>query len=576
MEICGSYAPLLDNWTSAIGQDYIRSVLTGDLCGDGQVHRPSRLPGEMRRVEFKEAERVAREAGDRIRAAYHRCAEWSDRNEIEQALGRDWRVEIDWSDSRGSTISLTRWEGQRAVAALVYAPLYPDDRGDLLTWEENQASLLRNGRLVGWTDGRGEEPAVVLTSPEAELAVAEYFERCAPDRFRTIPSLAYRLALVAAGEADGTVGEGSCLAGRAMVQAQGGVIFNRDGVWIAGQRAVAERLARRCWTNIRPDCGSADCSRTTGRRVSNPDLLDRAHGLLLGQLAGDALGSLVEFKTGAWIEGRYPNGPRRLVDGGTYHTLAGQPTDDSELALALARQLLSGGGYDQGQVLEAYGRWYRSSPFDIGNTTRAAFGFGMPDAKSQANGSLMRCSPLALAAWSRADQLRQWAEQDSALSHPHPVCVDSCQVFTAALAAGLAGASKEGMWQIACRAATRPETMEALQNAGDCPPENFQTQMGWCLIALQNAFYELLHAAGPEEGIVATVRRGGDSDTNGCIAGALLGSHWGRSAMPGQWLRAILSCRPTRAFALCQRPRPREYWPADALELAEQLACLGG
>ena len=33
--------------------------------------------------------------------------------------------------------------------------------------------------------------------------------------------------------------------------------------------------------------------------------------------------------------------------------------------------------------------------------------------------------------------------------------------------------------------------------------------MGWVLIALQNSFYQLLHAPNLEEGVVATVMSGG-------------------------------------------------------------------
>ena len=68
--------------------------------------------------------------------------------------------------------------------------------------------------------------------------------------------------------------------------------------------------------------------------------LSRAQGCLLGQLAGDALGSLVEFRSPADIRFQYPDGVRDLADGGTWDTIAGQPTDDSEMALALAESLL--------------------------------------------------------------------------------------------------------------------------------------------------------------------------------------------------------------------------------------------
>lgn len=83
-------------------------------------------------------------------------------------------------------------------------------------------------------------------------------------------------------------------------------------------------------------------------------MLDRAQGCLLGQLAGDALGSLVEFQTPEDIRQEYPDGVRELADGGTWNTIAGQPTDDSEMALMLARLLADTGQYEQDAARDAY------------------------------------------------------------------------------------------------------------------------------------------------------------------------------------------------------------------------------
>ena len=69
----------------------------------------------------------------------------------------------------------------------------------------------------------------------------------------------------------------------------------------------------------------------------NSTTLVRAQGCLIGQLAGDALGSLVEFQSPEEIRRSYPEGVRELADGGTWNTIAGQPTDDSEMSLLLAR-----------------------------------------------------------------------------------------------------------------------------------------------------------------------------------------------------------------------------------------------
>ena len=64
--------------------------------------------------------------------------------------------------------------------------------------------------------------------------------------------------------------------------------------------------------------------------------IGRAQGCPLGQLAVDALGSLVEFQPPEQIGRDYANGVRELTYGGTWKTIAGQPTDDPEMALLLA------------------------------------------------------------------------------------------------------------------------------------------------------------------------------------------------------------------------------------------------
>jgi hypothetical protein len=70
---------------------------------------------------------------------------------------------------------------------------------------------------------------------------------------------------------------------------------------------------------------------------------------------------------------------------------------------------------------------------------------------------------------------------------------------------------------------------------------------------------------------VDTVMRGGDTDTNAAIAGALLGAAYGRNALPKQWIEKILSCRPKAGEPRVRQPRPECFWPVDAPELAKNL-----
>ena len=68
--------------------------------------------------------------------------------------------------------------------------------------------------------------------------------------------------------------------------------------------------------------------------------VSRAQGCLIGQLAGDNLGAQVEFMRRSAIRSKFPDGvPAMMRDGGVWQINAGQPTDDGEMALALARAL---------------------------------------------------------------------------------------------------------------------------------------------------------------------------------------------------------------------------------------------
>jgi ADP-ribosylglycohydrolase len=164
------------------------------------------------------------------------------------------------------------------------------------------------------------------------------------------------------------------------------------------------------------------------------------------------------------------------------------------------------------------------------------------------------------------------------LTHPHPVCLAANAAYAAAIAAGVHGAGSEAMWAAAHSHAgewTGSELVrQRLVAARTDMPHDFQHQMGWVLTALQNAFYWLLRGVNLADAVIETVGNGGDTDTNGAVCGALLGAAQGRDSVPLQWRNAILTCRPVRAREV-YHPRPKTYWPDDALELAEALVAAG-
>ena len=312
----------------------------------------------------------------------------------------------------------------------------------------------------------------------------------------------------------------------------------------------------------------------------NDGKLSRAQGCLLGQLTGDALGSLVEFLSPNEILREYPNGVRELADGGTWGTIAGQPTDDSEMALMLARTLIKYNRYDPKEVRKAYVFWLNTVPFDCGNTVSSGL-HGRLDRTSQANGALMRISPLGVFGCNfDLKRVSECAQADAAITHPHPICLQANALFTMAIASTVRTRknSREIYEQIkrwAVDMKVEDPLMKAIVDSSTSPPADYLALQGWVLIGFQNALWQLLHAATLENGVVDTVMRGGDTDTNGAITRALLGAAHGLDAIPEQWREKVLNCRPEKTNPRVRHPRPECLWPVDALDLAAELVRVG-
>jgi len=500
---------------------------------------------------------------------------------------------------RGAAVSIALIEGTRPVLGVVFAFNAPDDRGDLIAWAEG-GPLLRNGQPTehAWPTAAGSAQ-VVLLPPSACDEPDQSVRLAAPLRFHCVPGVAYRLALVAVGDGDGAlVTQGAMAAdlaaGHALLAGAGGQLVDAWGEPVrytrdldvstrsdvfAGAPAVIARLRQLDWKHL-----NEPRSRQPGRMphagAVDAGQLSRAQGCFMGQLCGDALGSQLEFMTPQQVAQQPTECRRDLVGGGPFGLIAGQPTDDSEMALLLAHTLVGADRYHAEAAWEAYEQWLVSRPFDMGNTIVSALS-GHPQPESQANGALMRISPLGIFGAARDPrQVAGWAREDAALTHPHVVCCDANALFAAAVA--VAVGEGVGAGDLYARITgwcddwgVDAELAMIVRKAADHPPADCTDHAGWVLIALQNALWQLRHAPSLEAALIDTVARGGDTDTNAAICGALLGAVHGLAGVPTRWRRAVLSCRPSRHALGVRHPRPQTLWPCGALSVAEALLVSG-
>lgn len=310
---------------------------------------------------------------------------------------------------------------------------------------------------------------------------------------------------------------------------------------------------------------------------------NKIYGLVYGQFIGDALGTRYEFKPESRATSKIESDMRGhflpIKGGGPFHVLPGQATDDSELMAGLMHSLIDEGQYDREDIAKRYIKWYRSDPFDVGRTTSRAFS-GARDydtmvnnskeanMNSLSNGCLMRISPLGVYGLTVSDdKLLQYARENCRMTNPSDLTQDAVGVYCIALKSALQSGSRREIYDRAYQVSQNETIRNILRDSLSRPspvllPDGSKintdgSNMGYCGIALQNAFYELMNGGTFYDSLVSIVKRGGDTDTNGCIAGALLGAYYGSHQIPTGWIKAIKM----------DNPRSKDYPEMDQLHL---------
>jgi ADP-ribosylglycohydrolase len=294
-----------------------------------------------------------------------------------------------------------------------------------------------------------------------------------------------------------------------------------------------------------------------------PSLPSRIRGLVFGQAIGDALGLATEFMSRDGVRRHYPNGVRKYADMvQDEHRRRWQPgdwTDDTEQFLCILDSLLEHRAVRPTDIARRIKLWADRDGRGIGTTTLRVLevpGYLEQPARAAElvwrhrrrnlapNGAVMRCSILA--AWHHGNPELLWADAKAMchITHHDPRCVDSCRLITALVATLLRDEPPPSDPACLLQADCDPRTLAWL-HAVDGPDIaalhlDEPNSSGYTLRTSSAGWWAAHHPGSFEEGLLAVVHAGGDADTNGAVAGSLLGARFGFEAIPPRWLEGLL------------------------------------
>jgi ADP-ribosyl-[dinitrogen reductase] hydrolase len=163
----------------------------------------------------------------------------------------------------------------------------------------------------------------------------------------------------------------------------------------------------------------------------------------------------------------------------------------------------------------------------------------------------MYCAPLGLAYAGRPGELFELAPALSVLTHHDGRCRTAVLAVTLAVAALVRGEPAEEAARVALDAVLDREGGEELEFLVDAVGRRRPIDgpdQGFCLFAAAvgfqallrgGGFQALLRGGGFQEELRRVVSLGGDTDTNGAVAGAMLGASVGLGGLPEAWLARL-------------------------------------
>jgi len=284
-------------------------------------------------------------------------------------------------------------------------------------------------------------------------------------------------------------------------------------------------------------------------------------GSFLGLAVGDALGAPIEFES---RDSYLPITEMRA--GGPFHLKTGQWTDDTSLALCMAKSLIEKKQFDAEDIIKKFHQWFRHGYmsctghcFDIGNTTKAAllryeethqlFSGSVDDPAS--NGSIMRLAPIPLFFHNDLNLTLRFAGESSRITHAPKSCVDACQALALLIHRALQGKSKEEILYFEkSQLDIGSEIEEILLGSYKTKTRDEISAKGMAFTCLEAALWSFYHTDNFNDGVLLAVNLGEDSDTTGAVFGQLAGAFYGIQNIRPDFLEKLWDHEMLKQIAL--------------------------
>lgn len=321
-------------------------------------------------------------------------------------------------------------------------------------------------------------------------------------------------------------------------------------------------------------------------------------GAIFGAICGDVCGATLEF-TGfddKNIALDKANNALKLLGGGIHSVGEGQATDDTEMLICLFKSLFDETNetndslnFDSilSTIAKNYIDWYNSEPFDIGLTILGPLqyvidNYNINNSKqnletnveintenitkyqnminyakkynytSKSNGSLMRAVPWGIFYSIYGDSIISLIKTEVSLTHSNELCQEVSVIY--AMAIGYLINNNQDISGVFKIVEEYINTLENSDNKYELQdylriiktnnlPSEFNTRKngGYVKYGFVLAFWHLYNNHSYIESITDVLARGGDTDTNACIVGGLLGACYGFSTIPNNIVEKVLN-----------------------------------